>query len=99
MRGLGPILAKQGYRAEAIELMHLASSRGFSPHYDWLLMNPYLETLRDDPALADISSVSQDRFEELVSFLESTQLRGELPDYLASSFEEVLQLRRSFPDR
>ncbi len=96
---LGPILAEQGYRAEAIELMDLASSRGFSPHYDWLLMNPYLETLRDDPALADILSVSRDRFEELVSFLESAQLRGELPDYLASSFEEVLQLRRSLPDR
>ena len=94
MHDLGPILAKQGYRAETIELMHLASSRGFPPDYDWLLINPYLETLRDDPALSDIKTVSQERFEELASFLESSQLRGELPDYLASSFEEVLQLGR-----
>ena len=95
--GLGPILAKQGYTAEAIELMHLASSRGFPPRYDWLVINPYLETLRDDPALTDIKSVSQERFEELASFLESAQLRGELPDYLKSALQEVLRLRRGLP--
>ena len=93
MCDLGPILAKQGYRAETIELMHLASSRGFTPDYDWLLINPHLETLRDDPALANIVSVSQERFEELASFLESAQLRGELPDYLKSPLKEVLRLR------
>ena len=99
MRDLGPILAKQGYRAEAIELMHLASTRGFPPTFDWLTLNPYLKTLRDDPALADILKVSREQFEKLVSFLEASQLHGELPDYLASSFEEVLQLRRGLPIR
>ncbi len=94
---LGPILAKQGNGAEAIGLMQLARSRGYPPHYDWLLVNPNLETLRDDPALVDIMRVSRERFKELASFLESAQLRGQLPDYLKSPLTEVLWLRSGLP--
>ena len=89
------ILTEQGYTSEITELMGLSASRGFVPGYYKLAASPHLESLRKVSGFDEIWTQSQAEFIEKVSMLEEARSRGELPDYLTASFEEVLQLRRS----
>ena len=91
------ILTEQGYTSEITELMSLSASRGFVPGYYKLATSPHLESLRKVSGFDEIWTRSQAEFVEKMGILEEARSRGELPDYLTESFEEILQLRRSLP--
>ena len=92
-----PILARQGLRDQAIELIRLSDSRGRPPQYDWLFLDPDMETLREEPALEDILTRSRAEFEKVMTALQNARFRDELPEYLVPSFEELLRFRQSLP--
>ena len=91
------ILTEQGYTSEITKLMSLSASRGFVPGYYKLATSPHLESLRKVSGFNEIWTRSQAEFVEKMGILEEARSRGELPDYLTESFEEVLQLRRDLP--
>ena len=97
MQGATPVLARQGYTNEAVELMRLSDSRGWLPRYPFLFLNPDLESLREDPSLEDIRTRSRALFEKTMTAIENAFLRGDLPKYLEDSFQELLELRRNLP--
>ncbi len=92
-----PILARQGFRDQAIELIRLIDSRGHPPQYEWLFLDPDMESLREEPALEDILTRSRAAFEKVMTALQNARFRDELPEYLVPSFEELLEFRRSLP--
>lgn len=65
---------------------------GVPPAYDWLLVDPDLQRLRDDPRFGKVLAASRDGAAMVARALDQARTRGELPSYLNQPLEEVVKL-------
>ena len=86
---LVPFLARQGRTDVVIDLLTEAVRRGEIPQYDWLMLDPRLESLRSDPDFAPILEQSRARFAEMLALLERAQIRQEFPPYMDQPISEL----------
>ena len=52
------------------------------PQYNWLMLDPSLESLRADPAFAPIIDQSRTRFAQILTLLERAKMRQECRSYM-----------------
>ncbi len=88
--GITMLLARHGYRREAIELLHHRHRIEINDTYDYLLFNEELESLRDDDRVREVVSAAKERFDGMIAILEEARSRGDLPKYLEQPLSDLL---------
>jgi tetratricopeptide (TPR) repeat protein len=86
-----PFLARHGKTEVAFQILTRATEAGVPLTYDWLVLDPYLESLRADARFPKILSRSRARFDETLKKLEQAGERGELPPYLEAALAELVK--------
>lgn len=86
-----PYLVRVGLKDKAIRLLQKSLDMGSPPPLDWLLMDPDLQQLRDDPRFTRILKATRDGAAMVVRQLDQAKARGELPEYLLAPLEELRQ--------
>jgi tetratricopeptide (TPR) repeat protein len=74
----------------AVGVLTRLDAAGFAPPYDWLMLDPRLESLRKDPRLQTVINRSRSEFQNLIDELNEARKRGEFPRY----FEKPLAALR-----
>lgn len=89
-------LARFGRTEEALELLLFRSEQGIYLPYDYLLFNPTLEPIRDDPRFQEVLALSRSRFRRMGSILEEARAQEVLPQYLEKPIDDLLlQIREA----
>ena len=84
-----PFLARHDRIEAAFQILELGVEREQLAPYDFLLLNPHLEPLRQDPRFGEIAARSRKSFDEMLAILEEARSRGELPAYLIEPLDEL----------
>jgi len=85
-----PFLVEGDRIDEAFHILQVLLKRGTAPAYDWLRLNPHLESLRRDPRFEAILSRSRAQFDEMLAILDEAQSSGEFPQYLERPLADLL---------
>ena len=86
---LVPFLAREGRTDVVIDLLTDSIRRNEMPQYDWLMLDPRLESLRRDPGFAPILDQSRSRFAEFLTLLDRARIRQEFPPYMEQPLAEL----------
>jgi tetratricopeptide (TPR) repeat protein len=89
---IAPRLAHVGRKDDALKILLRAVELGCPPSYDWLLMDPDIQSLRGDPRFIRVLTASRDGAAITASILGQAQARGELPSYLNQPLDELQRL-------
>jgi serine/threonine protein kinase len=80
----------------SLKTLSLRSAAGIVEPYDWLLLCPDLEPIREDARFETLVASSRSEFEQMLSILDQARGRGELPSYLEKPLARVRRLE-AFP--
>jgi tetratricopeptide (TPR) repeat protein len=89
---IAPRLAHVGRKDDALKILLRAVETGFAPSYDWLLLEPDIQSLRGDPRFGKVLVGSRDGAAIIARVLGRARTRGELPAYLNQPLDELQRL-------
>jgi hypothetical protein len=87
-----PGLALLGRTDESIRILLRSVDAGIPPPYDWLLVEPDLQSLRSDSRFAKVLAASRDGAARIAKILAEARTRSELPKYLEAPLDDLLKL-------
>lgn len=87
-----PALAVLGRRDEAIRILLRGVEMGVTPPYDFLLLEPGFQPLRNDSRFAKVVTASRDGAAKIARLLQQARGRGELPKYLGQPLDDFVKL-------
>lgn len=64
------IYALLGMKEEALEVLEESKPTEINGHYLYLINNPYLDNLRDDPRFMEMVRISKEKYDALVKYFE-----------------------------
>ena len=72
-----------------IDLLTEAIRNGEIPQYDWLMLDPRLESLRSDPGFDPILAQSRTRFAQILARVDRARRGQEFPRYMEQPLAEL----------
>ncbi len=84
-------LARWGRHEDAAELLRYRSRMDIFQPYDYLLLLPEFEPIRDNLIFREALAESQARFEDALAILEAARAQGEMPAYLEVPLSDLMQ--------
>ncbi len=85
-----PALAQMGRNDDAIRVLEKSIEVGVTPAYDWLLRDPSLQPLRNDPRFAKVLASAREGAAMVAKVLGQARARGELPAYLEPPLDDLV---------
>ena len=91
-RWLPPFLIKRGIQRDlALQILTKPLEFDFVPAYEWLVLNPGLQSVQADPAFKNALAKSRQRFEKMIQLIKDARSSGEFPKYLDKSFDSAME--------
>ena len=87
---IAPRLIERNRIDAALELVERARRAGEPPAYDWLLLNPRLRAVADDPRFQPARADSRTQFGSLVARIDAARKRGDWPVFLERPYRDLL---------
>ncbi|MBZ5587986.1 MAG: hypothetical protein LAO05_05430, partial [Acidobacteriia bacterium] len=87
-----PALAHMGRTDDAIRILEKSVEVGYPPPYDWLLVDPDIQLLRNDPRFAKVLAGTRDSAAMTARVFGQARARGELPSYLNQPLDQLVKL-------
>ena len=83
-----PLLIRNDKTDSALRLL-LAGGRAGALEYDWLLLSPDFEPVRETPEFAELLNLARPTFEEALDVLEEARSQGELPEFMEQPLADL----------
>jgi hypothetical protein len=89
---VAPALAHLGRTDDALRILGKCDEVGLPPELDWLLVDPDIQVLRNNPRFAKVVATSRDGAAMNARILGQARARGELPAYLEAPLDDLVRL-------